>query len=144
MVSILANRSLVKFAGKSSTILFGLTAFLQLLLAAGILPITMAWGGRQPELTIGLRMASLASVVILILFAYTFQRRAGLLGENPSARWIKILSWVITGFLFINTLGNLTSQSSGERVLFTPISFCLLVACLIVSLSISESQSPGN
>lgn len=129
------NQTVIKIAGNSSTVLFGLTALFQLLLAIGIMPVTMAWGGRQPELTIGLRLASLASIVVLVLFAYILRRRAGLLGNDHSAPWIKKLSWLITGFLCLNTLGNITSLSSLERMVFTPISFLLVVACLIVSLS---------
>lgn len=144
MVPILVNQNVVKFAGKSSTVLFGLTAFLQILIAAGILPVTMAWGGRQLELTLGLRLASLMSAIILIVFAYIFRRRAGLLGEIKETRWIKIITWVITGFLFINTLGNLTSQSLWERIVITPISFFLMVACLIVSFSVPDNLTYKN
>ena len=37
---------------------------LQPLLAAGVLPSTMAWGGTQPVLTVSLGIASLVAVVL--------------------------------------------------------------------------------
>lgn len=130
-----ANRSLARIAGNLATVLFGVTIVLQILLAAGIVPITMAWGGLQPVLTTGLRTASLVAAVILAFFAYVIRRRAGLIGEFPPSRAIKILSWLITAFLTLNTLGNLASQSSGEQLLFGPISFLLALSCLVVSFS---------
>ena len=94
---------------------------MQLLLALGIFPITMAWGGTQTVLTSGLRLAGLATIVILALFAYIIRRRAGLVGDGPPSLLIKILSWLITAFMLLNTLGNLPSQSSGERLLLDPL-----------------------
>ena len=43
---------------------FAITMLLQLLLAAGVLPSTMAWGGMQPVLTVSLGIASLVAVVL--------------------------------------------------------------------------------
>ena len=69
-MSASTKRSAASVAGNLANILFAVIIILQLLLAVGILPITMAWGGRQPVLTTGLRLASLAAVAILVFFAY--------------------------------------------------------------------------
>jgi hypothetical protein len=138
-VSASTNRSAARIAGNLATVLFALVIVLQLLLAAGILPVTMAWGGRQPVLTTGLRFASLATAALLAFFAYVIRRRAGLLGDAPPSRTIKILSWVITAFLFFNTLTNLASLSSEEKILFGPITFVLAVSCFVVSFSKSQT-----
>jgi hypothetical protein len=134
-MSILANRPVVRLMGNLSTALFAVVIVLQLLLAAGILPITMAWGGTQSELTLGLRLSSLGAVVILAGFAYVIRRRAGLLGQGPPSTLIKILAWLVTAFLALNTLGNLTSSSLAEKLVFGTITVLLVVACAVVSLS---------
>ena len=134
-MAVSTKRSAARVAGNVATVLFAVAIVLQLLLAAGILPITMAWGGRQPVLTPGLRLASVAAAAVLALFAYVIRRRAGLDGSGPPSRTVKILSWLITAFLVFNTLGNLASQSAGERVLFAPLSLLTAVACLVVSIS---------
>ena len=138
-MSIFSSASKVLIAANAATILFGLSIILQLLLAAGILPITMAWGGRQSELTTSLRIASLAAAVLLGFFIYVIRRRAGLMGDMPISTTIRVLSWTITAFDGLNTLGNIASFSTGEKILFTPISFLLTVACLIVSASSVET-----
>jgi hypothetical protein len=124
-----------RIAANVATILFIVIIILQLLLALGILPISMAWGGTQDTLTPTLRIASLGAVVILAFFAYVIRRRAGLIGGDTVPTIIKILSWLITAFMVLNTVGNLASQSSGERVLFTPLSLILAGACFVVSIS---------
>ena len=132
------NRSTGKIAANIATIFFAVVIVLQLLLAAGILPVSMAWGGRQPELTPGLRMASIVAALILAFFAYVIRRRAGLIGDMAPSRWIKIASWLITAFMVLNTVGNITSLSAGERMLFTPITIILAVSCFMVSISKTE------
>jgi hypothetical protein len=134
-MSIFSRTSIVRIAANVATILFVLTIILQLLLATGILPISMAWGGRQSELTTPLRIASLTAALLLGFFIYVIRRRAGLIGDMPIPMNIRVLSWIITAFMAFNTLGNLASLSTGEKILFGPISFLLAVACLMVSAS---------
>lgn len=134
-MSTLSNGSVVHIAANVATVLFVVTIILQLLLAAGILPISMAWGGRYSVLTMTLRLASMAAVAILVFFAYVIRRRAGLLGTETIPTTIIILSWFITAFMALNTIGNLASQSIGEKNLFTPISFFLAMSCFVVSSS---------
>ncbi len=69
-MSILSDASLVRSAANITTVLFALVIFLQILLAAGILPVSMAWGGQYTDLTTTLRFASLAAAFILLLFIY--------------------------------------------------------------------------
>jgi hypothetical protein len=130
-----SNRSTAATAANIATVLFGIVIILQLLLAIGILPVTMAWGGTQTELTLGLRLASIAAAGILAFFAYVIRRRAGLAGDPPPSTLIKILSWIITAFMVLNTLGNLVSQSTAEKIVFTPLTILLAICCFIVSIS---------
>jgi hypothetical protein len=133
-----------RIAGNAATALYALTIILQLLLATGILPITMAWGGREPVLTTNLRIASLASAALLVFLIYVIRRRAGLVRDASITPFIKVLSWLVTAFSALNFLGILVSLSSGEKILFGPISFLLLVACILVSLSKLEHQSAAS
>lgn len=136
----LTSPSFARGAANVATVAFAATVLLQLLLAAGILPITISWGGTQSELTVALRIASLGAVVVLGLMAYAIRRRAGLAGSGRVTTPIKVIAWVITGFLALNTLGNFASTSAAERAVFGPIALVLVIACLVVSLSRPQSQ----
>jgi hypothetical protein len=136
----LTSPAVARAAANVATMAFAVIMLLQLLLAAGVLPVTLAWGGTQSVLTPALRLASLAAVVVLGLMAYVIRRRAALAGGRPAPVWIKVLAWVITLYLALNTLGNFASTSAAERAIFGPLSFILVVACLLVSLSRSDGQ----
>ena len=131
----LVTRRTARMAANVATIAFGVGIVLQLLLAAGILPVTMAWGGSQPVLTTALRLSSLLAVVILGLAAYVIRRRAGLIGTGPVSLPIKVLAWVITAYMALNALGNFASASAAEKLVFGPIALILFGACLLVSIS---------
>ncbi len=113
-MSTLSKPSLNKIVGIMAVVLFGIVIILQLMLAAVILPVSMAWGGRQTVLTTGLRFASLGAAVVLACFAFVISRRAGLEGEMPPSTLIKVISWLIIAYLALNTLGNFTSLGAGE------------------------------
>jgi hypothetical protein len=134
-VSRLLTRRTAGIAANIATAAFGAAIVLQLLLATGFLPSSMAWGGSQPVLPIPLRIASLIAALLLGLFAYIIRWRAGLLVQRPVSRLIKILSWVITLYMGLNALGNFASSSAAERIVFGPISLILAASCLLVSLS---------
>jgi hypothetical protein len=135
MISRLLSPDAARIAAQIATVVFAVVSVCQLLLAAGVLPITMAWGGTQSKLTLGLRLASVAAAGILVLFMLVVRRRAGLSGQGAPSLAIKILSWVITAYMAFNVLGNLASQSRAETLLFGPLSLALALSCLVVSAS---------
>ncbi len=130
--------NIVKTAANISTVLFAFFIGAQLLLAAGILPVSIAWGGRQTELVPALRVASVVAALLLGVFIYVIRYRAGLLGSVPIPNIIRIAAWIVTAFMALNTIGNFASVSSTERLLFGPLALILTIACFIVSASRSS------
>lgn len=142
-MSSLRNPSTGRIAAQVATVAFALVILLQLLLAMGIVPVSMAWGGTQTVLTTPLRLASLAAAGVLALFGYVIRRRAGLAGGGSPGTATKVLAWLVTAFLFLNTLGNFASSSAGEKLLFGPLSLVLAIACLIVAMSrVASADQP--
>ncbi len=127
--------SIARIAANVATVLFAVVIVLQVLLALGVLPVTMAWGGRETELTPALQLSSLAAILILVAFTYVIRRRAGLIGRPPVPTYFKLASWVVTAYLALNAFGNLTSPSNNERLVFGSITILLVIACFIVSIS---------
>jgi hypothetical protein len=82
-----------RIAGNVATAGFLLAAVLQLLLAAGLLPVSMAWGGSLSVLTPQLQIASLAAALLLGLFAFVIRRRAGLAGHTPPSKCMWLLTY---------------------------------------------------
>jgi hypothetical protein len=134
----MVSQSTARITGNIATVVFVVVVILQLLLALGILPVTMAWGGSQTVLTPSLRLASVIAALLLTGFAYVIRRRAGLFAHARPSRLIKIIAWVITGFLILNTLGNFASTSIAEKLVFGSLTLVLAIACLLVSTSKSD------
>lgn len=72
---------------------------------------------------------------MLAAFIYIIRYRAGLVGSVPSPTVVHIPSWVVTGFMILNTLGNFASVSPVERYLFGPMTIVMAAAYLIVAAS---------
>ena len=135
----MVSQSTARITGSIATLGFLAVIVLQLLLALGILPVTMAWGGSQTVLTPSLRLAHVLSALLITGFAYVIRRRAGLLADAPRpSRLIKILAWIITGFMILNTLANFASSSTAEKLVFGSLTLVLVIACLLVSVSKSD------
>ena len=134
----------IQILGYVAFALFVIVMILQLLLAVGILPITMAWGGRNTELTPSLRLSSLIAIGIQFYFAYVIARRSGILGSEPPSKLIRLLSWMVTAFLIFNTVINFSSRSLGERWLFGPITLILVVLCGVISVSKPPDGKPES
>ena len=134
-MTFLSRTDFVHTTANIATVLFALFIGIQLLLASGILPVSIAWGGRQTELTPTLRVTSIVAAIILGIFIYIIRYRAGLTGSEAIPIAIRISSWVVTAYMAFNTLGNLASTSNTEKLLFGPITFLLTIACIIISVS---------
>ena len=134
-MNFLSDTQFITAAANIATLLFAVVIVLQILLAAGILPVSMAWGGRQPKLTPSLRFANIIAAILLGTFIFVIRYRAGLVGDGSIPAVIVVASWVISAFMAVNTLGNLTSLSTREKVIFGPITALLTLACLLISAS---------
>jgi hypothetical protein len=134
-MSLLQKEKFIRGIAKLVTVLFALVIVLQLLLASGLLPASIAWGGRQAEATAGLQIANLVAVVVLGGFIYIIRYRAGLVGSSPMPKAIRIGAWVVAGFMVLNTLGNLASVNTVEKFLFAPLTFVLAIASFIIAAS---------
>ncbi len=134
-MTYLSKPNFVRNAANIASVLFSIFIIVQLLVAAGIIPISILWGGRQPELTPSLRVTSVVAAVILGVFIYIIRYRAGLVGSVPQPIIIRVLAWVVTGYMVLNTLGNFASVSNVERFLFGPMTTVMAVTSLIVAAS---------
>ena len=118
--------------------LFSLMAAIQIAIAVGILPITIVWGASQHERTWQNSLASVMAAGILVGMAYTIHLRAKIPAQPSSC--VRITSWMIAGYMVLNTLGNFLSTSWVERYLFGSMTVVLAICCFIVASSSADSE----
>jgi hypothetical protein len=112
----------------------GVIAF-QIALAAGAPWGAYAMGGAFPgQFPAALRFTALIQAALLTGMALIVLARAGLIlpGWWRASRW---LIWFVVGFAALSLFLNLITPSAGERAIWAPVAFVLLLSCAVVAFS---------
>lgn len=112
----------------------GIVGF-QLALAAGVPWGAYAMGGAFPgQFSPAMRVTAVVQALILIGLAGVVLARAGLAlsGWQKASRW---LIWVVVGFSALSLVLNLITPSAGERMIWAPTAFLMLVSSLVVAVT---------
>lgn len=115
-------------------ILTGLAIF-QIALIFGAPIGKYAWGGQHIVLPPSLRVGSVISVVLYIIFAVFILAKANLTPSPFSGDVLTIGMWVLTGYFILGIIMNGISRSKPEKKLMTPVATLLAVLFLVVSIS---------
>ncbi|MEZ4735694.1 MAG: hypothetical protein R3E79_52055 [Caldilineaceae bacterium] len=112
----------------------GVVAF-QLALAAGAPWGAYAMGGAFPgQFPPALRIGALVQAALLVGMAATVLARAGLLLPTWG-RVSRRLIWVVVAFATVSLVLNLITPSTGERAIWAPVAFLLLVSSTTVAIT---------
>ena len=126
----------MKFAVYTSLLLLLCLAIFQLMLVFGAPIGDYAWGGYYEVLPTKLRIASLSSIAIYLLFAVIIISKSGLKPIITNTRVVNIGFWIVTIYSSLGVLVNLASRNYHERYTMTLVSLLLSVSCwtiLVVS-----------
>ena len=113
---------------------FVLVAGFQVFLALGASWGRAAWGGTHGVLPPGLRIASAAAAVVLIVAALVVLGRTGYWGATVPFGIFRWGTWVLVGAMALSALDNFASSSGWERFLMGPVALLLALLCLVVAL----------
>jgi hypothetical protein len=117
------------------TIATSVVVLFQLALAAGAPWGEWAMGGAYPgQFPPSLRVAAIVQAALLVGMALVVLTRAGLFTPRWArhARW---LIWVVVAYSVIGLVLNLITPSAGERAIWAPVAFVLLVSSALVASS---------
>ncbi|MFZ4655639.1 MAG: hypothetical protein ACOYNY_01410 [Caldilineaceae bacterium] len=117
------------------TIATSVVVLFQLALAAGAPWGEWAMGGAYPgQFPPSLRVAAVVQAALLVGMALVVLTRAGLFTPRWArhARW---LIWVVVAYGVIGLILNLITPSAGERAIWAPVAFVLLVSSALVASS---------
>jgi hypothetical protein len=124
-------------AASIAAVLLVVVAAVQVGLAVGAPFGHISWGGRHHgRLPDKLRVGSGVAAVILLLAALIVLAKGGLVGWSPIPEsWLTAATWALAGFLALNTLGNLSSESRIESIVFAPTTAILVVLLVVVAFT---------
>ena len=120
-------------------IVSGMVVAFQLALAAGVPWGEYAMGGAFPgRFPPELRIAALVQAALLVGLVVIVLARAGLVALwSRAARW---LIWVVVAFSALSFVLNLITPSAGERAIWAPIAFLLLISSAVVAFTNSSAH----
>lgn len=115
------------------SVLACLVAF-QACLALGAPWGRLAWGGRHDgPLPRGLRVASGVSIALYAAMGALLLDRAGLVRPVAPEGVVRVLSWVLVGYLALGVVMNALSRSRAERAVMTPTALVLAACSAVVA-----------
>lgn len=115
-------------------ILFGLGVF-QLLLVFGRPLGDFAWGGQHRVLPKKLRIASVFSIALYIVFGIFLATKAGIVNIITSSSLLNVGMWIFTSYFILGIFLNAISRNKKERTLMTPIVLILATIFLVTTLA---------
>ncbi len=117
----------------------GVVAF-QLALAGGAPWGQYAMGGAFPgQFPPGMRVGAVIQAMLLAALAVIVLGGAGLTSRVRPQRWIL---WAVVGFSALSLFLNLITPSTGERAIWAPVAFGLLLTSAIVAASRPRVADP--
>jgi hypothetical protein len=123
-----------------AVVALGIVAF-QVALAAGAPWGEFAMGGAFPgQFPPALRIAALVQAALLVGMALVVLARAGVLlhGWSRVSRW---LVWFVVAFSALSLVLNLITPSAGERAIWAPTAFLLLLSSALVAFDRSSQDA---
>jgi hypothetical protein len=115
-------------------LLLAALAVFQGVLIAGFPLGEYAWGGQHRVLPRGLRIGSVVSIVVYVLFSVVALAKAGVVVLFPGTPVIHVAMWVVAGYLILGVPLNGISRSRKERFVMTPVA--LVLSGLAIALAV--------
>jgi hypothetical protein len=137
----LAQMMITRVSAILYTIISAIVVAFQIALAAGVPWGEYAMGGAFPgQFPPALRVAAMIQAALLAGMTAVVLARAELILPTWSrvARW---LVWVVVVFAAISLVLNLITPSAGERAIWAPIAFLLLISSTVVAFSRPSNPS---
>jgi hypothetical protein len=117
-----------KLAGNILLAALGLLAIFHILVLLGVIPADIVWGGMIQGVPSNLVTLETMALLLTLLFIVIIAAKTGYIRAGKLSGAVNIGVWLIFAYLLLNTLGNLASGVSFEKLLFAPVTI-LLALC---------------
>ena len=109
-------------------------AIFQVALIAGAPLGKYAWGGAHTVLPARLRVGSVISIILYMLFAVIILSKVEVISGLINPVIADVGMWILVAYFTLGVLMNAISRSKPERNLMTPIALLLAVASTFIAL----------
>jgi hypothetical protein len=122
-----------KLSGNIILVSLVLMLVVHLLIVMKIVPYTFVWGGQIKD-TSSLYLLEGFSILTTLLFILIICLKVGYIKMNKFKKATQFGAWLLALYLLLNTIGNLASGVTFEKLLFTPITVILTFLAFRVAI----------
>lgn len=128
-----------KLAANILLLAMGLVAIFDVLVLLGIVPSDIVWGGQIRDSATNRVLLELVALLVAAIFAVIIAAKIGYLEARRFRKAVTVGVWIIFAFFILNTIGNLASGASFERLIFAPITVVLALCALRLAIEAEQS-----
>ena len=133
-----------RLAGNLLLVAFGLLLIFHLLIMAGVVPSEIVWGGQIGASATNFWVLEIFALVTTVIFALIVAAKMNYILAGRYRRAITIGLWLVFAYLALNTIGNLASGVTVEKLLFTPVTVVLALCALRLALEPDATTQLAN
>jgi hypothetical protein len=123
-----------KLAGNILLFSLGLLFLFHVLVLLKIIPADIVWGGQIKGVPANLVTLETVALLVTAVFILIVATKVGYVQAGKLSGAINVGIWLIIAYLLLNTLGNLASGISFEKLLFAPITIILALCALRLAI----------
>ena len=123
-----------KLAGNILLFSLGLLFIFHILVFLKIIPADVVWGGQIKGVPANLVTLETVALLVTAVFILIVATKVGYVQAGKLSGAINVGVWLIFAYLLLNTLGNLASGISLEKLLFAPITIILALCALRLAI----------
>ena len=123
-----------KLAGNILLFSLGLLFLFHILVLLKVIPADIVWGGQIRGVPANLVTLETIALLVTALFILIVAAKTGYLQTGKLSGAINVGLWLIFAYLLLNTLGNLASGISFEKLIFAPITIILALCAFRLAI----------
>jgi len=123
-----------KLAGNILLFSLGLLFIFHVLVLLKVIPADIVWGGQIQGVPANLVTLEIVALLVTAFFILIVAAKLGYLQAGKLSGAINVGLWLIFAYLLLNTLGNLASGISFEKLVFAPITILLALCALRLAI----------
>jgi hypothetical protein len=123
-----------RLAGNILFAALGLLSIFHILVLLKVIPADIVWGGEIQGVPSNLITLETTALVVTLLFILIIAAKLGYVPAGKLSGAVNIGVWLIFVYLLLNTLGNLASGISFEKLIFAPITIVLALCAFRLAI----------
>lgn len=123
-----------KLAGNVLLFSLGLLFVFHILVLLKVIPANIVWGGQIKGVLENLVSLETVALLVTAVFILIVATKTGYFQAGKWSGVINVGVWLIFAYLLLNTLGNLASGISLEKLIFAPITIILALCALRLAI----------